>query len=192
MFDARDGLDEMCVSFSHHSGNKTKMEGETRLTNLEFLQQWMALIHSHVSNKCGSVRECIIPVGTHGDDADVKKEYQKILHVISEGCENKGYASMVKDGYIVDNTTAGRGSNEDFRYAKIRKAIRFFAEGNIITVPTPLSWVLFRKVLNELSKKNAIPSFDVVKNIAQACYIRKGDVSDVLQFYHDRGVFFLL
>ena len=190
LFDARHRLDEMCVSSSYHNGKEIKMEGETPLTNLEFLQQWMALIHSHVSNKCGSVRECIIPVGTHGDAVANEEECEEILDAISKGCEYKGYASMVKNGYIVDNTTAGKGDKEDGKYADIRKQVCFFAKDATITVPTPSSWVLFRKVLNELSKKKAIPSLSEVKEIAKEIYIPESDVSSVLRFYHDRGVFF--
>ena len=190
LFDARHRLDEMCVSSLYHNGRETKMEGETPLTNLELLQQWMALIHSHVSNKCGSVRECIIPVGTHGDAVANEEECEEILGAISKGCEYKGYASMVKNGYIVDNTTAGKGNKEDCRYADIRKQVRFFAKDTTITVPTPSSWVLFRKVLNELSQKKAIPNLIEVKEIAKEIYIPERDVSSVLQFYNDRGVFF--
>ena len=189
MFDARHGLEEMCVSYSYHDGKETKMEGETRLTNLEFLQQWMALIHSHVSNKCESVRECIIPVGTHGDYVS-KKKRKKIFDSISKGCEYKGYASMVKNGIIVDNTTAGKGDKEDGKYADIRKEVCFFAKDTTITVPTPLSWVLFRKVLNKLSEEKAIPSLSEVNEIAEEIHIPESDVSSVLQFYHDRGFFF--
>ena len=135
-----------------------------------------------------SMQYRIFPVGTHGDDPNVKRNAKQILAAISQACKGKAYEEMVHEGVIVDNTTAGAGEDEDPTYGTIREWISSFAEG--LNIPTPITWVLFRMVLNRLSKSKPVISLDVVEDVALACFIPKEDVGSVLHFYHGLAVHF--
>ena len=91
---------------------------------------------------------------------------------------------MIIDGFhIVDNTTAEMGENVNF--SKVRSAIHDFTYNKLI-VKTPISWVLFRKVIQAL-KANVI-SLEEAHAISMACKIPSDVVLKKLLFYHDLGV----
>ena len=69
----------------------------------------------------------------------------------------------------------------------LRKAVIGFTEKKLF-LKTPLSWVLFRKVLQVLSKEYNVISLDMAHIIGDASKISKEDVPHVLTFYHDLGV----
>ena len=130
----------------------------------------------------------IIPVGTHGDDEFVKNNSEVIIQAISEACMGKSFASAVEKCLIVDNTTAGRGVEEDSNYDVIRKKVGNFADG--LSCDTPITWVLFRKVLSQLSKSKPIATISEIHEAALACTIPEDAINSVLDFYHSFGVFF--
>ena len=57
-------------------------------------------------------------------------------------------APLIEDTIIVDNNTSGKGKFEDPNFAKIRTAVGNFTSKKLI-VETPVSWVLFRKVIQQ-------------------------------------------
>ena len=211
MFDARDDLHKKCVSFYNHPGGRPSMLDEN-LTVMELILKWMATIHASLSkeklkidypypndpacsqllpgtpNSSPTSYPKIIPVGTHGDDEFVKNNSEVILQAITESCVGKSFASAVEKCLIVDNTTAGRGVKEDFNYDVIRKKVGNFAEG--LSCDTPITWVLFRKVLSQLSKSKPIATISEIHEAALACTIPEDAINSVLHFYHSFGVFF--
>ena len=211
MFDARDDLHKKCVSVYNHPGGRPSILDEN-LTVMELILRWMATIHASLSKEklktdysnpndpaCSQLLPGtpsslptsypkIIPVGTHGDDEFVKNNSEVILQAITESCMGKSFASAVEKCLIVDNTTAGRGVLEDSNYDVIRKKVSNFAEG--LSCDTPITWVLFRKVLSQLSKSKPIATISEIHEAALACTIPEGAINSVLHFYHSFGVFF--
>ena len=211
MFDARDDLYKKCASVYRHPGSRPSTLDEN-LTVMELILKWMATIHASLSKEklkmdysnpsdpaCSQLlpgtpsilRTCypkIIPVGTHGDDELVKNNSEVILQAITEACKSKSFASAVEKCIIVDNTTAGRGVKEDSNYDVIRKKVSNFAEG--LSCNTPITWVLFRKVLSQLSKLKPIATKSEIHEVALACTIPEDAINSVLHFYHSFGVFF--
>ena len=128
----------------------------------------------------------IIPVGTHGDEV---QEREKILNTLLSHCEGKAYAPLLLDGVIVDNTTAGYGiehEDEGFRY--IREQVHQLTSEHL-AVRTPIAWVLFRKVLQNVARDNPIVSYRQAVAVGQACGIAEDVVPSVLHFYHELAVF---
>ena len=211
MFDARDDLHKKCVSVYNHPGGRPSILDEN-LTVMELILKWMATIHASLSKEklktdysnpndpaCSQLLPGtpsslptsypkIIPVGTHGDDEFVKNNSEVILQAITESCMGKSFASAVEKCLIVDNTTAGRGVEEDSNYDVIRKKVSNFAEG--LSCDTPITWVLFRKVLSQLSKSKPIATISEIHEAALACTIPEDAINSVLHFYHSFGVFF--
>ena len=205
MFDARDDLYKKCANVYNQPGSRPSTIDEN-LTVMELILKWMATIHASLSKEklkinysdpsdpaCnqllpGTSYPKIIPVGTHGDDEFVKNNSEVIIQAISEACMGKSFASAVEKCLIVDNTTAGRGVKEDSNYDVIRKKIGNFAEG--LSCDTPITWVLFRKLLSQLSKSKPIATISEIHEAALACTIPEDAINSVLHFYHSFGVFF--
>ena len=130
----------------------------------------------------------IIPVGTHGDEIQKKKK-KKILSTLLSHCEGKAYAPLLLDGVIVDNTTAGHGKkHEDEGFKYIREQVHQLTSEHL-KVRTPIAWVLFRKVLQNVAEDNPIVSYKQAVAVGQACGIAEDVVPSVLHFYHELAVF---
>ena len=98
----------------------------------------------------------IIPVGTHGDTVRNRGKQDKILSTLRSHCEGKAYTPLLLDGVIVDSTTAGLGKeHEDEGFQHIRERVYQFASKDL-AVRTPVTWVLFRKVLQNVAKGSPI------------------------------------
>ena len=131
----------------------------------------------------------IIPVGTHGDTVRNRGKQDKILSTLRSHCEGKAYISLLLDGVIVDSTTAGLGKeHEDEGFQHIRERVHQFAS-KYLAVRTPVTWVLFRKVLQNVAKGSPIVSYEKAVAIGQACGIAEDVVPSVLHFYHELAVF---
>ena len=95
------------------------------------------------------------------------------------------FSDIIQDVLIVDNTTSGKGRKEDPSITMLREAIGAFLKSKSIVKTTPVNWVLFRKVLQEL-KQNVISKDDAII-IGGLSHIPASDVPDVLMFYHELG-----
>ena len=201
LFNAAEQLNRSFSSVSRQNGDITFQE-DHRSSAIDLLFQWMAAIHAQAHLGAAGPNEPlltypkIIPVGTHADqlaseecDADQKKA--EILDQLDTLCRNKAFYDLLLDGpgVIVDNTTAGKGDNEDPGFQKIRKSIQDLASSSL-TVPTPINWVLFRKIFQEASKRGSKPVFTMQEclAIAKACDIPVDSLPSVLNFYHQYGV----
>ena len=190
MFDARNHLHDRCISLSHHQGNVT--EHVENVTTAELLLQWMSCIHATLTEKSSTTippYPRILPIGTHGDDPEVKKNKEAILDRLYDEYKDKSCSYLIPHkGFIIDNTTAGKGDEADPGYKKILKNVHEFTSKNIAKEDTPVTWVLFRKVMKMMPK----PYFSIeeVREIAEACRIPADSVPSVLKYYHDLAVFF--
>ena len=194
MFDARKDLHERCLSLSHYQGHATQQVLEQ--STIELLLQWMSCIDATLTDKSAneSITKMpeyprILPVGTHGDDPTVRANKDSILEQLYTEYKDKEYAHLVRDkGVIIDNTTAGR-ENADPGYRRVLQIVNDFACNNEMKVDTPLTWVLFRKVLRRMAKNKPYFTLKEVVAVAEACTIPKDSVPSVLKFYHDLAVF---
>ncbi|XP_011408331.2 PREDICTED: probable serine/threonine-protein kinase pats1 [Amphimedon queenslandica] len=151
----------------------------------DLMAKWMSTIHSHLvkHNKDDSTSPSLYCIGTRGDKLS-KEEKEEIRKQIQSLYEEKEFSDLIEDVLIVDNKTSGKGENEDPSITELRQSINDFI--NTLAVPTPVNWVLFRKVLQEL-KQNVISVSDAIA-IGVACKIKANDVAEVLKFYHELGV----
>ena len=193
-YDARRSLTDLCVIRSFHCG-KIIDEQKHKATTLELMLEWMASIHAMLGSTASEETvpkfPRIIPVGTHGDDPRVKGKKKEIIHQLNSECKGKGFVHLLKEGVIVDNTTAGLGESEDPDFGYIRRETFEFA-GKDLSVHTPIAWVLFRRVFKKVTMESGSPIvfYEIVKNIAEECGIPSTAISSAIKFYHDLAVFF--
>ena len=189
LYDASKNLSSKWKSVQYQQGREIPGE-ETNQTMLELIEGWMTNIHAHLVKRDaeGVLLEYprIMTIGTRGDKLtpDEKKNVKTTMEKCLSG---KVYSEVMKEVFIVDNTTAG-SKKEDETYTKLRDEIYDFSHRKLI-VKTPISWVLFRNVLQVLMKRQKnIISLREAHTIGKACKIQHNDVPKVLMFYHDLGV----
>ena len=185
-FDASKDLNSKWQSVHHIDG--TRYDGEeVNVSTLTYLINWMACVHSHLMKygADGSIPDYprMFCIGTHGDLLTDRKKEQVRSELISH-YKDKEYAKLISDTLIIDNTSSGKGKSEDPNIEIVRSAIIDITRNKLI-VKTPISWVLFRKVLQAL-KENII-STSLAEDVGAACKIPPKDVPQVLLFYHDLG-----
>ena len=195
LFDSSIGLESLYQEKWHHKGQVIKGR-EQYITNIELMIQWLQLIHSSLvarkeglplSHSAGSLPKYprAVLIGSRYDlitpqvASDTKSQLQS-------ACASATFGDLVVDKLLVDNTKAGKGKEgEDPCYKKIRGHTKNFADSLI--VPTPLSWVALRQVLQKLSSNNPVLTYSQVKVIAEQCDIPEPVVPSVLHFYHQLG-----
>ena len=190
LFDASKDFKERWKSVQFRQGRGIPGE-EVNMTISELLDKWMATIHSHLSSKTekGDLLDYprILGIGTHGDGLN-EEEKQSVIGQFNTLRKGKAFSELMDNILVIDNTTAGRGNNgEDSGFERVRESILKFAKK--LVVKTPVSWVLFRKIIQMFAKesKNVI-TFSEAKAIGVACKIKAEDIHKVLMFYHDLGV----
>ena len=185
-FDASKDLNSKWQSVHHIDGIRYDGE-EVNMSTLTYMLNWMACVDSHLMKygADGSIPDYprMFCIGTHGDLLSDAKKEQVRSELISH-YKDKEYAKLVSDTLIIDNTSSGKGESEDPNIEVVRSAIIDITRNKLI-VKTPISWVLFRKVLEAL--KENIVSISLAEDVGVACNIPPEDVPQVLLFYHDLG-----
>ena len=185
-FDASKDLNRKWQSVHHIDGIRYDGE-EVNMSTLTCMLNWMACVHSHLMKygADGSIPDYprMFCIGTHGDLLSDAKKEQVRSELISH-YKNKEYAKLVSDTLIIDNTSSGKGESEDPNIEVVRSAIIDITRNKLI-VKTPISWVLFRKVLEALEEN--IVSISLAEDVGAVCNISSKDVPNVLLFYHDLG-----
>ena len=191
LFDASKDLNSRWTSVQYLQGRKIPGE-KVNITIIELLQKWMSSIHAHFTriDEKGALLEYprIVAIGSRGDKL-TKKKKNKVKEDLKSKLESAAFGEVVKRVCIVDNTTAGKGKKEDETYEYLRKEIYEFASKKLI-VKTPVTWVLFRKVLQVLvreSKKNVV-TLEYACDVGAVSKINPKDVPVALMFYHELGV----
>ena len=194
MYDARRRLTDACVSRTYRNG-KVINEHNYELSTRDMMLDWMACIHTMLCDDQSSNEQVpkyprFITVGTHGDDPYVNARKGEILAELNSACVGKSFVHLHTGSVIIDNTTAGCGESEDPVYKDVRREICSFAKD--LTIPTPIKWVLFRRVFQKAVKEKNSPlmSYEEAMQIGRACNISDEDMPYVLQFYHDLAIFF--
>ena len=198
VFDASQNLEAKLLVNTIHAGKIVHTE-DYHLKTTELLLQWMASIDAHLNlrnagAKCDPYPRVML-IGTHLDQLVSKGRNpavvtKMILGSLVSQYKDKTYADLLmpSPGYIVDNTTAGQ-DKEDPAFQTIRECVHAFATTHF-TVPTPIAWVLFRKVMQTISQASKpVMRYREVVTVAEACSIPTSAVPSVLNFYHELGVF---
>ena len=191
LYDARKDLDDRCIILSHCRGQVTESQ-QQNMSYMDLLFQWMASIHITLTDKHPvSIPKYprIITVGTHGDDPQVKTHEVQITEKLSRKCEGRAFTKLISKGYIVNNTSAGRGDDEDPTFKELRKEVHRFTSDPSVAIATPVTWVLFRKVVQKVAVDQPILPYEKGLEIAVACSIPSESFDSVLKFYHDIAVF---
>ena len=190
IFDAEKDLQSNWKSVINIEGERFDQE-EVPMTTLDYMLNWMANIHGHLMSYDEKGGFCEYPrmycIGTHGDC--VKDRKSEIERELKQHYQDKDFRALIEDTVIVDNTTSGKGKAEDPSLQALRDAIIRFTKEKLV-LKTPLSWILFRKVIQALRKKymyNVISLKDA-HVIGAACKIPIEDMHYVLMFYHELGV----
>uniref|UniRef100_A0A1X7V9C6 DM14 domain-containing protein n=2 Tax=Amphimedon queenslandica TaxID=400682 RepID=A0A1X7V9C6_AMPQE len=185
-FDASKDLNSKWKSVHHIDGARFDGE-EVNVSTLSYMLNWMACVHSHLMKygADGSISDYprMFCIGTHGDLLTNERKEQVKIELISH-YKNKEYVKLISDTLIIDNTSSGKGESEDPNIEVVRRAIIEITKYKLI-VKTPISWVLFCKVLQALEEN--IVSISQAEDVGAACNISPEDVPQVLLFYHDLG-----
>ena len=191
LYDARKDLDDQCITLSHQDGQVTQEQKEN-ISYMEMLSQWMATIQVILTDKSsGSIPDYprIITVGTHGDDPHVRSHKDDIIKKLYSKFEGKAFIHLVGKGFIVNNTSSGKGDDEDPTFKELRKEVHQFMNQSSVTIATPVSWVLFQKVLDRVAQSQPVLTYKDALEVAVSCSIPPDSFNSVLKFYHDVAVF---
>ncbi|XP_011409075.1 PREDICTED: uncharacterized protein LOC105315987, partial [Amphimedon queenslandica] len=184
LFDASKDFRERWQSHQNTSAGKVLFGEVVNESTSDLMAKWMSTIHSHLmKHNKDDTSPSLYCIGTRGDKLNEERK-EEIREQIQSLYEEKEFSDLIEDVLIIDNTTSGKGEKEDPSIKELRGAIDLFIHK--LVFPTPVNWVLFRKVLQEL-KQNVI---NVSKAIAigVACHIPAANVPEVLKFYHELGV----
>ncbi|XP_019860070.1 PREDICTED: uncharacterized protein LOC109588335 [Amphimedon queenslandica] len=185
LFDASKDFRERWQSRQNTRDGKVLFGEVVNESTSHLMAKWMSAIHSHLikHSKNDTSSPSIYCIGSRGDKLHDKGKEEVKKKTLSL-CSKREFPNVSREVLIIDNTTSGKGKEEDPNITKLREKIDKFITN--LVVPTPVNWVLFRKVLQEL-KQNII-SVPYAIAIGVACHIRAADVSEVLIFYHELGV----
>ena len=198
MFDASKDLQMNVTDMWNQGGISTPLE-TLHLSSEDLMIQWMSCITATLSNKAEKFHKAqypqdgvIIPpfpriviIGTHGDMMDTQKKEDVISEVKSKYV-GKPVSDQVVNTLILDSTK--RGNEEDPQINELKRIVRDFIS-NALCIPTPIAWVLFRKLLTKLTTSRPIVALDNVAIISRACSIDDTTLGSVLSFYHELGAF---
>ena len=185
LFDASKDFTERWQSRQNTPAGKVLFGEVMNESTSDLMAKWMSTIHSHLMkhNKDDTSSPSLHCIGTRGDKLKAKRKRDQLKKQIQSLYEEKEFSDLIEDVLIIDNTTSGKGKKEDPSITVLRGAIGNFI--NKLVVKTPVNWVLFRKVYQEL-KLNFISVSDAIA-IGVACHIPAADVPEVLKFYHELG-----
>ena len=187
IFDADKELKSNWKSVINIEGKRIDQE-EVHMTTLDYMLSWMANIHGHLMTYDEEGGFCEFPrmycIGTHGDH--VKDRKLEIKKELEQHYQNKDFRALIEDTVIVDNTSSGKGKDEDPSLRDLREAVVKFTQ-EALKKETPLSWILFRKVIQVLSKEYNVISLEDACIIGAASKIPLKDVHHALMFYHELG-----
>ena len=185
LFDASKNFRERWQSRQNTPDGKVLFGEVVNESTSNLIAKWMSTIHSHLMkhSKDDTSSPILYCIGTRGDKLKVKGQKEQVKRQIQSLYEEKEFSDLIKDVLIIDNTTSGKGEEEDPSITELRGAIDGFI--NKLVVSTPVNWVLFRKIFQKL-KQNIISVSEVIA-IGVACHIPAAVVPEVLKFYHELG-----
>ena len=198
MFDASKDMHDNISVVWNQNGKSKKLE-TLNISRLDLIVQWMSCINASLSKSAERYYRAqysdsgvsvpsfprIVVIGTHGDMLDADRK-EAITMELERELKGKPFSDQVK-GILILNSKK-RGNEEDPEIKKVKMAVSEFIS-DALDIPTPIAWVLFRKLFTKLTKSRPIISLGHVAIIAKACEIDDTTLLSVLGFYHELGVF---
>ena len=192
LFDASTDLNTRMRSVRYQHGQEITV-GDVSMTTLELMESWMSNIHANLVKRDDkdAILEYpkVIAVGTRGNKLKAT-EKERVKMTLEEFLQARHYSEVLGKHkvLIVDNTTSGQ-EHEDNTFKCLREEIDDFTSTKL-KVRTPISWILFRKILQMLVEKKSRNTITISEAIAvgKSCKIEPKDVMKVLNFYHELGV----
>ena len=199
VFDASKDLQDKVTVIWNQKGKSTQLE-TLNLSRKDLLVQWMSCINTTLTKRAeqfykAQYPECndvidppfprIIIIGTHGDVLDAPNK-EGIHSELESEYEGKPFINQVTDTIILDSTK--RGKEEDPELKKVKSIVTEFIS-DALCLPTPIAWVLFRKLFRKLTTQRPVVSLAKVAIISRACSIDDSTLLCVLAFYHELGAF---
>ena len=199
MFDASKDLQEKKLPVIWNQGGSSILLETLDLSRQDLLIQWMSCIHASLSPKAERFYRAqhsehsdatvppfprIVVIGTHGDK--IKNRKKKNILFESVCCNHQPYSDQLAGTFITDTTK--RASEEAPEIKKVKAIVREFVS-DALCIPTPIAWVLFRKLFAKLTKSRPIMSLENTAIVARACSIDDNTLLSVLSFYHELGAF---
>ncbi len=191
-FNATKDLNEPWETVNHFRGREF-LEGKVNMSTQEMMERWIALIYSHLfekDNDPGYPR--VMPIGTRGDELKrCGKDPQKVLKELEDSMKSIPVSHHVlKQPIIIDNTTSGKGVEEDPGYQMVRQAMFNMTSSQLMRKKTPITWILFRKLLQLAQRSQGVNiiSFNDAIAIGSLAKLQHNQMISVLEFYHELGV----
>ena len=188
LFDASKDINENVEILWNHEGQEST-EGSMEMTTLDLLLQWVAMIHTSVSKQANSEipdYPRVTIVGSHADQLQGDAS-DGVCIELDQKCTEKEFQDILEGTVFVNNRTAGMGAREDPAITQIRNDCQKFVSK--LEVNTPLSWILFRKILKHIAGERPVISYSEAAAVADVCNIPLKTLPSVLNFYHELGVF---
>ncbi len=159
----------------------------------EMMERWIALmIYSHLFEKDkdpGYPR--VIPIGTRGDKLKrCGKDPQKVLKELEDSMKSIPVSHHVlKQPIIIDNTTSGKGVKEDPGFQMVRQTMFDMTSSQLTRKKTPITWILFRKILQLTQRSQGVNIISLNDAIAigSLAKVQQDQMVSVLEFYHELG-----
>ncbi|XP_019859801.1 PREDICTED: uncharacterized protein LOC109588048 [Amphimedon queenslandica] len=147
LFDASKDFKERWQSRQNTPDGKVLFGEILNESTSDLMAKWMSTIHSHLvkHNKDDTSSPSLYCIGTRGDllNSESKKEVKQQIQSLYE---EKEFSDLIKDVLIIDNTTSGKGGEEDPSITELRKAIDSFIKS--LVVPTPVNVGSFSRSLS--------------------------------------------
>ena len=178
VFDASIDLQDEVKLIWYEDDKKLDAVVHLPISYIDLFKQWLAAIDSYLPRQIDMIENPmprVILVGTHSqqvkfnEDTTIKKFQGPAF-----------YDLLDKKIHLVENT-------KKTGFDELRKAIQNVAAR--FTLPAPVKWVLFRKILSKVAESKPTLSLNRAIAIGKLCKISKEDVPKVLDFYHELGVF---
>ena len=200
MFDASKDLHEKKLPVMWNQEGSSIVLETLDLSRQDLMIQWMSCIHASLSPKAerfyraqhSKHSDAIVPsfprivvIGTHGDKITNQKK-DDIISSFESVCCNQPYSDQVAGTFITDTTK--RASEEAPEIKKVKAIVKGFVS-DALCIPTPIAWVLFRKLFVKLTKSRPIVSLQNAAIVARTCSIDDNTLLSVLSFYHELGAF---
>ena len=165
-------------------GKQLKCHANLCISYIDLLSQWLAAIHSYVPQDVNILKEqpgrCVFMVGTHSKASqEERNEF--------DGYFKKEFKSATFRNFLEPKTKLVENEQNTGDFSDIRMCVLDVADR--FAVETPVTWVLFRTILERISEEEPLISLHKAREVGKASFIDKKNVRSVLNFYHELGVF---
>ena len=200
IFDTTKELNSDVELIWNEKGKQLECHANLCISCTDLFRQWMAAIHSYVPRDLKILKKQsgyrVFIVGTHSQTCHQKEQHT------SEACQKEQekfgrddfdrffreeFKSATYINILEPHTKLVDNVKDSGDFCEIRNCVLDVADR--FTVETPVTWVLFRIILERISEEEPLISLHKAYEVGEASYIDENKVHSVLNFYHELGVF---